>query len=254
MYDALRLSYWVWLKKVAWSLTPASWVETRRLQAFHNIHRGERCFIMGTGPSLRAMNLAPLQHEYTIGVNRLYLLFPELGFTTTYFTAMDPHFMRLYADDIATLTMPCFLLWFGRQYIAPAPNYVWIHDHPRPHFTTDPTRWMWGSQTVTFTALQLAYYMGFEQVILIGVDHSFAAPVPQPAGHAAVPVPHAGDYFTSTYVAHDTRNMAARNLKQWELAYELARTAYERDGREVLDATVGGKLRVFPKVAYETLV
>lgn len=33
----------------------------------------------------------------------------------------------------------------------------------------------------------------------------------------------------------------------------MAREAFERDGRRVLDATVGGKLTVFPKVGYETL-
>jgi hypothetical protein len=33
----------------------------------------------------------------------------------------------------------------------------------------------------------------------------------------------------------------------------MAREAYEADGRRVLDATVGGKLMVFPKVDYNEL-
>ena len=33
----------------------------------------------------------------------------------------------------------------------------------------------------------------------------------------------------------------------------MAREAYEADGRQVLDATIGGKLEVFPKVAYDSL-
>jgi hypothetical protein len=33
----------------------------------------------------------------------------------------------------------------------------------------------------------------------------------------------------------------------------MAKTAYEADGREVLDATVGGKLTVFPKINYLSL-
>jgi len=95
-----------------------------------------------------------------------------------------------------------------------------------------------------FFALQVAFYMGFQQVILVGVDHSFG-------GSES---PSNGDYFTHGYIAHDTTSLAARNLRQWELAYELARRAYEADGREVLDATVAGKLQVFRKVAYEAMV
>jgi hypothetical protein len=34
----------------------------------------------------------------------------------------------------------------------------------------------------------------------------------------------------------------------------LAREAFERDGRRVVDATPGGKLTVFPKVEYEALL
>jgi hypothetical protein len=40
---------------------------------------------------------------------------------------------------------------------------------------------------------------------------------------------------------------------QWEEAYRLARRTYEADGRSVVDATIGGKLQVFPKVEYDSL-
>jgi hypothetical protein len=33
----------------------------------------------------------------------------------------------------------------------------------------------------------------------------------------------------------------------------MARKAYEKAGRQVLDATVGGKLTIFPKVDYTSL-
>jgi hypothetical protein len=33
----------------------------------------------------------------------------------------------------------------------------------------------------------------------------------------------------------------------------MARTAFEKDERQVLDATVGGKLTIFPKVEYTSL-
>ena len=38
-----------------------------------------------------------------------------------------------------------------------------------------------------------------------------------------------------------------------EVGYRLARQAYEADGRQVQDATIGGNLTVFPKVDYLSL-
>ncbi len=41
-----------------------------------------------------------------------------------------------------------------------------------PKFASDARGRLWEGATVTYVALQLAYHMGFEQVILIGVDHN----------------------------------------------------------------------------------
>jgi hypothetical protein len=43
------------------------------------------------------------------------------------------------------------------------------------------------------------------------------------------------------------------DLDTSEIGYTLAREAYRKAGREVIDATVGGKLMIFPKVKYESL-
>jgi len=34
----------------------------------------------------------------------------------------------------------------------------------------------------------------------------------------------------------------------------MAKQAYEKDGREILDATVGGKLTVFPRVNFDNIL
>ena len=61
----------------------------RGLARFEDLHRGQRCFIIGNGPSLKQMDLSPLQNEITFGMNRIYLMFPELGFQTTYFLTVN---------------------------------------------------------------------------------------------------------------------------------------------------------------------
>ncbi|HEY5671029.1 MAG TPA: hypothetical protein VIS10_13620, partial [Anaerolineales bacterium] len=98
---------------------------------------------------------------------------------------------------------------------------------------------------------QLAYHMGFQQVILIGVDHSFTT-----QGKPNTTITSQGDdpdHFHAGYFGKGFR-WQLPDLETSERAYNMARQAYEVDGREVLDATVGGKLTVFPKVDYNSLL
>ena len=61
----------------------------RRLAALKDIHQGERCFIIGNGPSLRQTDMSKLRGEFTLGMNRIYLMFPELGFQTSYLLSVN---------------------------------------------------------------------------------------------------------------------------------------------------------------------
>ena len=45
----------------------------RRIAALKDIHKGERCFIIGNGPSLNKLDLSKIKDEYTFGVNAIYL-------------------------------------------------------------------------------------------------------------------------------------------------------------------------------------
>jgi hypothetical protein len=98
--------------------------------------------------------------------------------------------------------------------------------------------------------MQLAWFMGFATVILIGVDHDFAT-----KGEPGKVVVSAGDdpnHFDPRYFGKGFR-WELPNLPTSEQAYRIARDHFEAHGRRVLDATVGGKLEVFDKVAYESL-
>ena len=43
------------------------------------------------------------------------------------------------------------------------------------------------------------------------------------------------------------------DLEGSELSYRVANFMFKQSGRRIVDATVGGKLQVFPKVRYEDL-
>jgi hypothetical protein len=98
--------------------------------------------------------------------------------------------------------------------------------------------------------MQLAYHLGFQKVILIGVDHSFTT---QGKPHQAV-VSQGDDpnHFSPNYFSKGFR-WQLPDLETSEAAYRLAHQAFEADGREIVDATIGGKLTIFPKVDYSSL-
>jgi hypothetical protein len=61
----------------------------RRLAALKDIHKGKRAFVIANGPSLKQTDMRKLENEFTFGMNRIYLMFPELGFSTTYLTVVN---------------------------------------------------------------------------------------------------------------------------------------------------------------------
>src|SRR5210317_1185187 len=71
----------------------------KKLAYFKDIHKGERCFIIGNGPSLNKTDVSKLKNEYTFGMNRIYLAFPEWGFETKYFVSINDLVIEQCATD-----------------------------------------------------------------------------------------------------------------------------------------------------------
>jgi hypothetical protein len=223
----------------------------RRLAAYQNIHKGKRCFIIGNGPSLRQTDLSRLKNEYTFGMNRIYLMFPELGFTTSYFLTVNSLVIEQCAKDIRALPIPKFLSWRSHPLIQPTEDMMFLHTtYTGPKFAQDARGRIWEGATVTYVALQLAYYMGFDQVILIGVDHSYTTqgkPNTTIVSEGEDPNHFSGGYFGKGF------RWQLPDLDTSERSYLMARQTYTEAGRQIIDATVNGKLTIFPKVDYNSL-
>ncbi len=223
----------------------------KRLAALKDSHKGERCFLLGNGPSLRETDLTRLRGEQTLGFNRIYLAFPELGFTTRYYLSVNDLVVEQCAQDIQNLSIPRFVSWRARKWLQPQENLFFLHTtYTGPKFARDITGRMWEGATVTYAALQVAYYLGFSEVILIGVDHNFVT-----QGKPNTTITSQGDdpnHFHPGYFGKGFR-WQLPDLDTSEIAYRMAKEAYEADGRSVIDATIGGKLRVFPRVDYDSL-
>jgi hypothetical protein len=227
----------------------------RRLGDWKDKYKGRRAFIIGNGPSLNKTDLTRLKDEFTIGLNRIYLMFPKLGFSTSCLVSVNDLVIEQSFQEMEALTIPKFLSWRSRRFFAPSsvipllPIFLYT-TYESPKFATDARGRLWEGATVTNVALQLAYHMGFNEVILIGVDHNFAS-----KGEANKEVVSQGDdpnHFSPGYFGKGFR-WQLPDLDTSEVGYRLARQAFEKAGRRVIDATVGGELTVFPKADYNSL-
>lgn len=264
LWDVSRAAWYGLNRAVQWpaaTFHPWRRESLRRLAALKDVHRGQRCFVIGNGPSLNRTDLTRLRSEFTFGTNRIYLLFSTLGFTTSYYLSVNSLVIEQCAQEILSLPIPRFLSWRSRDLIRPAlppgsrlPREnppIFLHTtYSGPKFAHDARHRLWEGATVTYVALQLAFHMGFEQVILIGVDHNF-----ETKGPPNTTVVSQGDdpnHFHAGYFGKGFR-WQLPDLETSERAYRMARQAFNQSGRQILDATVGGRLQVFPKVDYDSL-
>jgi hypothetical protein len=223
----------------------------RAIERLRNSASG-RCVVIGNGPSLNEMELSVLKDVPTFGLNRGYLLFERIGGPTTYLVSVNRYVLEQSTDEMLTSPCPKFFNWRHRRYV---PNgrddVIYINTSHAPGFSTDIAGMgLWEGATVTFVAMQLAYHMGYREVVLIGVDHSFST-----QGPAHQLVTSAGDdpnHFDKGYFGAGYR-WQLPDLEMSERAYSMAKAAFEAAGGRVLDATVDGKLTIFPKADFAAL-
>jgi hypothetical protein len=146
--------------------------------------------------------------------------------------------------------IPCYLSWKSR-WLVPRKlrdRFGFFLDKLTSEFELDISKGLGSSDTVTYVALQFAYYMEADPVIIVGVDHSFVQ-----TGNANEYDKREGDdvnHFDPNYFASG-QYWGIPNLKGSEIAYSKAKIAFDAAGRAILDATIDGKLQVFNKVSIE---
>lgn len=234
----------------------------RRLAALRDSCVDQRVWIIGNGPSIAETDLSPLSSETTIGTNSIFLNFEAMGFAVTHYVVEDYLVAEDRADDIAAIQGPT--KWFGNylDYCLPdAPDTMWLNvsadyrdRHDWPSFSADLARIAYVGGTVTYLCMQLAYYLGAAEVVLVGVDHSYVVPDDEPLdGNTITSTRDDVNHFHSDYFGKGKRWHLPR-VDRMERAYVRARDAFEADGRRILNATKGGRLEVFPRVDYDQLV
>ncbi len=214
--------------------------------------KGERCFIIGNGPSLNKTDLKKLRNEFTFGLNRIYLNYDRMGYQPTFFCCVNSNVIEQFSEEIDRLNSIKFIADFNEKSIKNRWN-TFLMGKCQGGFgfneNLETMCWFEG-WTVTFCAMQIAFYLGFDKVYLVGVDHYF-----KKAGDANKLVTEDDDdvnHFHPSYFGKGI-NWQYPDLEKSEKSYRIAKEVFESCGRNIYDATIGGNLKIFNKVVYDRL-
>lgn len=226
------------------------------LKQYHDIHKGKRCFIVATGPSLSVDDLNKLKDEYTISMNSIYVSYSNTTWRPNYYVIQDPFVyekicMELDNRDydgmfIGSIIAEQFELITGSNVNLFPLDLIWQQIPNKAYhtkFSRDIYSRVYSGYNVAYSALQIAVYMGFSEIYLLGADCNYL-----------------GD---KKYFAEDnkrgeeryfTKKFYTANTDKFILAYQVAKEYADKNDIKIFNATRGGLLEVYPRVDFDNII
>lgn len=211
-----------------------------RLCAFRRRYAGKRCFIIGNGPSLRMEDLDRLSEngEICFGMNVIHKAYKNTKWRPDFVCVKDPLVIVQNYESIKE-NNSCPILINDKKLF-----YYWETDEneypyrdiqEKVFFSEDIFAGCSSGASVSYTVIQIAAYMGFSEIYLLGLDCS-----------------NWGAHFNGDYWAEKE---AFRDPDEARIfrAYQIAEEHSKAHGFRIFNATRGGCLEVFERVDFDSL-
>jgi len=239
-----RIKYFPHL--IAWNFSIQAKTNCVNIKQFKDLHKGERCFLIANGPSLNKTNINLFKDEITFGLNRIYLNYSKMEFKPTYLVCINKLVLTQFVDDFNNEKMPKFFNWRCRkEFLNRTDTYFVEKNLFSSKFSEDISKSLTPAATVTYAALQIIYYMGFSEVIIVGMDHNFDSKE-KPNKTEIRKEEVDSNHFAPNYFPKGSK-WETPDLVASDYYYTIARKEFEKDGRFIFDATINGKCTIFPK-------
>lgn len=227
-------------------------IHKNKFQTLRNLkgkYRGKRCFIIATGPSLTLADLNSLKGEYTIAVNAIVKLLDKMDYIPTFLGIQDQlvyekigHLIEnsslekifvsesLYDNKVRNKNDNRFI-----QFPLYSCRHA-VHGDKQPlstGFSEDASNVVYSGYSITYSLLQIAVYMGFSEIYLLGCDCSYDT-----SGGK--------QYFVeSGHFDKYAGSAGERMIYAFSVAQKIIEKEYPHV--KVYNATRGGMLEVFPR-------
>ena len=223
-------------------------------------YKGKRIFILGNGPSLNKIPLYILKNEYTMCFNRFPLMYERVYWTPNFYAVTDDLLLRDMGKEIDKTTAEVDYAFFPdfhpsnfnvKKHIRNREKVLWLHVD-KPDFS-DHLPACGINKTVVNAGIQIAAWMGFSEIYLLGVDMTFGEQRIKKANsrdwQSAGDDPNHFDprYFDSGRKYHNPM------VKEMLEKFENCREFFDVRGVHIYNAGLGGKLEAFPRVNFDSL-
>lgn len=249
----------------AHELVKTKWNINNNILKYKNKYKGKRCFLLGTGPSLTIDDLELLKekHEICFGANRMFKMFKDTIWRPDFYVAIDYKVIKTYLNELSEISkeidcfvsdigdtnylstdeMECFNKTFKNKVHLYCQDNIFEDDSIDFSFNVD--RYIAEGMTVIYAMIQLAAYMGFSEMYLMGVDFNYK----DITGLDGSAEDHCcKNYINPNEIVNPPRPEI--NLKAFKTSERISR----ENGFRIFNATRGGKLEVFERVDFELLL
>ena len=197
----------------------------------------DNCLIICNGPSLNDIPNELLNKYQAFGSNRVYL-----RYIPNYYACVDPNCVQ-FIEEIEALKGTT--KYIGERLSDSITDSIPLHSVSAKIFSKDPLMKVYEGWTTTYVLMQLAYYLGFQKVGLVGCDHYYGEFDEQ--GNL---IGEDNTHFSKDYL--DGVEWGKPNLEKTEEAYRIAKKIFEEDGREIVNLSTETKLEVFRKEDWQS--
>lgn len=234
--------------------------DSKFIRGLRNTKKGKSCFIIGNGPSLTAEDLESISNYDTFATNRIYSIFDQTSWRPTYYIAIDNNILEDNLKDILSAEAETkflnytvknkvknivannthFINIFGRYVISPA-SYI------TKHINYDVSKSFSLSYSVTGVAIELAVYMGYKNIYLIGVDHSYTNTITK--NGVLNKTDGIKDYFGNL----KSKSYSIQYIDAVNSYYLALKKHAKKYNSNIFNATRGGKLEIFQRVSLDDI-
>lgn len=223
------------------------------LDSLKDKYDGKRCFIIGNGPSLNVSDLDMLKEEETFAANLIFRIFDKTQWRPSNYFLIDR-----YADtnnylDSADLNRLFIGDYYWRKRGMKNKNAICIrvfrnNGKNNPQFSSDLKKGVFDSYTVTYIMIQVAVFLGFKEIYLLGMDHSYALTYDS-TGRVMESVNTVSHFFEDSNPSEVIANIEGMNR-----AYISAKKYALKHNIKIVNVTRGGKLEWFPRKKLEEVL
>ena len=206
--------------------------------------RKNRCFIVGNGPSLTIADLELLRNEDCFAANLIFKIFPETEWRPRYYVVQD-RYARI-DEFLKTEEVPYVFIgsYFWRtRGCENRKAYCFHHEEclsgETLKFCIGDDYCFYDSCTVTYTMIQMAVKMGYEEIYLLGIDHNYPSVIDE-KGNVSIKSTEKSHFFKD-----ERPGEVIANLIMMEKGYRKAKEVVENLGIKIYNTTRGGLLDVF---------